>query len=85
MMPSMVDIEVPLFVARPTTPVTAGIVVVQEANGISQQLLRVTERLAAEGYAAVTPDFFFRTGGAGAHEDYMIQLAPSTWTRSSPT
>lgn len=73
-MPPMVDIQLPCFVARPTTTPTAGIVVIQEANGISQQLLRVTERLAAEGYAAVAPDLFFRTGGAGAHEDYMVQF-----------
>jgi carboxymethylenebutenolidase len=70
----MADIELPVFVARPSAPVTAGIVVIMEANGISQQLLRVTERLASEGYGAVAPDLFFRTGGSGAYEDYMVQF-----------
>jgi len=35
-----------------------------EGNGISPQLLRVCERLAAAGYAAVAPDLFWRFGGS---------------------
>jgi carboxymethylenebutenolidase len=62
----MPDIALPYFVARPSTPVTAGVVVIHEGNGISPQLLRVCQRLAAEGYAAIAPDLFFRAGGTGA-------------------
>ncbi len=61
----MLDIAVPYFVALPATaPPWPGIVVVMEGGGISAQLLRVCERLADEGYAAVAPDLFWRFGGS---------------------
>ena len=62
----MAEIALPYFVARPSDPVTAGVVVIHEGGGISPQLLRVCQRLAAEGYAAIAPDLFFRAGGTGA-------------------
>jgi carboxymethylenebutenolidase len=62
----MADIELPYFLARPSVPAAAGVVVVHEGNGISPQLLRVCQRLAAEGYAAIAPDLFFRVGGSEA-------------------
>ena len=46
----MGDIAVPFFTSTPATPPPwPGIVVVMEGNGISPQLLRVCERLAARG------------------------------------
>jgi len=61
----MVDIAVPFFTAVPATPPPwPGVVVVMEGNGISPQLLRVCERLAAEGYATVAPDLYWRFGGS---------------------
>jgi carboxymethylenebutenolidase len=63
----MVDIALPYFVATPASaPPWPGVVVIHEGNGISPQLLRVCQRLAAEGFAAIAPDLFFRTGGTGA-------------------
>jgi carboxymethylenebutenolidase len=62
----MADIQLPYFLARPAPPITAGVVVIHEGNGISAQLLRVCERLAGEGYAAIAPDLFFRAGGTEA-------------------
>lgn len=62
----MADIQLPYFLSRPAPPITAGVVVIHEGNGMSSQLLRVCERLAAEGYAAVAPDLFFRAGGPEA-------------------
>jgi carboxymethylenebutenolidase len=53
--------------------VTAGIVVLHEGNGLTVQMLRLCERLAAEGYAVAAPDLFFRTGGPAAKEDYREQ------------
>jgi carboxymethylenebutenolidase len=58
---------VPYFVARPSddgdrAPNGAGVIVVLEGNGMSLQLLRVCERLAAEGYVALAPDLFARFG-----------------------
>jgi carboxymethylenebutenolidase len=62
----MADISLPYYLALPATaPPWPGVVVIHEGNGISQQLLRVCERLAAEGYATIAPDLFFRVGGRG--------------------
>jgi carboxymethylenebutenolidase len=60
-------IALPYFNARPAgdAPVP-GLVVVHEGNGMSPQLLRVCQRLAAQGYAVVAPDLFFRAGGSEA-------------------
>jgi carboxymethylenebutenolidase len=61
------EIVSPRFLARPAAdPPWPGVVVVHEGNGISPQLLRFCERLAGEGYAAVAPDLFFRSGGTEA-------------------
>jgi carboxymethylenebutenolidase len=58
-------IAVPYFLSRPAAPPPwPGVVVVMEGNGMSPQLLRVCQRLAAEGYAAIAPDLFHRVGGS---------------------
>ena len=62
----MAEITLPFFLALPAAaPPWPGVVVIHEGNGMSPQLLRVCERLAAEGYAAIAPDLFHRTGGPG--------------------
>ena len=70
----MPELETPYWLARPTTEVTSGVVVIHEGNGISVQVLRLCERLAGEGYAVAAPDLFFRTGGPAAREDYREQF-----------
>jgi carboxymethylenebutenolidase len=63
----MADIALPYFLARPTGDRRgSGVVVLHEGNGISPQLLRVCQRLAHQGYAAIAPDLFFRAGGTEA-------------------
>jgi carboxymethylenebutenolidase len=69
-------IDVPYFIVRPTSPVKAGLVVIHEGGGLTLQILRLCERLAAEGYAAAAPDLFFRTGGPAATENFMEQMTP---------
>jgi carboxymethylenebutenolidase len=69
----MSELETPYWLARPKNAVAAGIVVIHEGNGMSVQMLRLCERLAAEGYAVAAPDLFFRTGGPGGKEDYREQ------------
>jgi carboxymethylenebutenolidase len=61
----MTDIAVPFFCALPASPPPwPGIVVVMEGDGMKPQLLRVCERLAAEGYAVAAPDLYWRFGGS---------------------
>jgi carboxymethylenebutenolidase len=63
----MPPIALPYFLALPEHPGPwPGIVVIHEGGGISPQLLRVCQRLAAEGYATIAPDLFFRSGGSDA-------------------
>ena len=63
----MAAIQLPYYLSLPSAePPFPGVLVVHEGNGMSAQLLRFCERLAAEGYAACAPDFFFRSGGPEA-------------------
>ncbi len=62
----MTQIAQPFFLALPATEAPwPGVVVIHEGNGMSPQLLRVCERFAAVGIAAIAPDLFHRTGGPG--------------------
>src|SRR5215213_713672 len=75
----MSEIQLPYFLAQPSgTGPWPGIVVIHEANGISTQLLRFCQRLAAEGFAALAPDLFFRVGGTESAEymDLVGQMKP---------
>ena len=51
-----------LYVAEPTTPAKAGIVVFQEAFGVNDHIQDICRRLADEGYLAVAPHIFHRGG-----------------------
>jgi carboxymethylenebutenolidase len=63
----MPEISLPYFLALPEqSGPWPGVVVIHEGGGITPQLLRVCERLATEGYAAIAPDLFFRSGGSEA-------------------
>ena len=69
----MAEIALPYFLALPAAgPPWPGVVVLHEGNGISSQLLRVCQRLAGEGYAAIAPDLFFRAGGTEAGDFAML-------------
>ena len=75
----MPDLAVPYFLARPRAePPWPGVVVAHEGPGISPQLLRWCQRLAAEGYAVIAPDLYFRRGGTGAADfmELMQSLTP---------
>jgi carboxymethylenebutenolidase len=65
----------PYFLARPRAPARAGLVAIMEGNGMSWQLLRVCERLAAEGYLTIAPDVFHRLAdGHGVWEEAYKSL-----------
>jgi carboxymethylenebutenolidase len=50
------------YVARPKGTPKAGLIVFQEIFGINAHIRDVTERFAREGYLAVAPELFHRTG-----------------------
>jgi carboxymethylenebutenolidase len=58
------DIDLPCFLARPIEPTTRGVIVIHEGMGINTNVLHLCERLAAEGFVGVAPNFFYRTGNA---------------------
>ena len=63
----------PYFLARPSREPRAAVIVMMEGNGIGWQLLRVCERLAAQGYLAIAPDIFHRQ--ADGHGDWQKAFA----------
>jgi carboxymethylenebutenolidase len=59
------------YVARPSAPGRhPGLIVFQEAFGVNSHIRNVTERFAAQGYAAIAPELFHRTAPAGFEGDY---------------
>jgi carboxymethylenebutenolidase len=50
------------YVARPTGRPRAGLIVFQEIFGVNSHIRDITERFAREGYLAVAPELFHRTG-----------------------
>jgi len=57
------DGDMRLYDAEPAGIARGGIIVVQEAFGVNDHIEDVTRRFAAEGYRAVAPHLFYRTGG----------------------
>lgn len=52
----------PLSIHEPTSEVRGGVVVIQEAFGVNEHIEDVAARLAAEGWLAIAPHLFHRTG-----------------------
>lgn len=57
-----VDGDMPAFVAAPTGTPAGGIVVIQEAFGLTPHIAAICDRLATAGFLAVAPALFHRTG-----------------------
>jgi carboxymethylenebutenolidase len=73
------DGEMGAAVARPTGAPKGGVVVVQEAFGVTDHIRSIADRLAAAGYLAIAPAFFHRTGSPvldyGDFEHVMPNMA----------
>ncbi len=52
----------PLSIHEPTGDVRGGVVVIQEAFGVNEHIEDIAARLAAEGWLAIAPHLFHRTG-----------------------
>ena len=62
-----------LYVARPAgAAAMRGLLVMQEAFGVNAHIRDVTERFAREGFLAVAPELFHRTGAGfeGRYDDF---------------
>ncbi|MGF7236112.1 MAG: dienelactone hydrolase family protein [Frankia sp.] len=57
-----VDGPMPTYVAEPAGPPRGGVVVVQEAFGVTEHIQDVARRFAAAGWRAVVPALFHRAG-----------------------
>jgi carboxymethylenebutenolidase len=69
----MTDLALPYFTAQSAEPTGRGVIVIHEGLGLTTQILRFAERLAAEGCTVVAPDLFFRTGGP-RDEDWWTSI-----------
>ena len=58
------DGDMPAYVATADGEARGGVLVVQEAFGITSHIQSITERLADAGYVAIAPAYFHRSGGS---------------------
>jgi carboxymethylenebutenolidase len=66
----------PLSIHEPDGDLRGGVVVVQEAFGVNEHIDDVGRRLAAEGWLAVIPHLFHRTGDPQIPYDDMAAVMP---------
>jgi len=77
------DGEMGLYVARPATTAKAAVVVIQEAFGVNDHIEDVTRRFASEGYLAVSPHLFHRSGDPKLSYSDISQVMPHMQALSS--
>ena len=70
------DTQMGLYVAEPAGDAKAAIILVQEAFGVNAHMRDVTDRFAAEGYLAVCPHLFHRSGDPELGYDDMTEVIP---------
>ena len=69
------DGKMPLYDVEPDGTARGAVIVVQEAFGVNGHIEDVTRRFAAEGYRAVSPHLFYRTGDPViGYTDYELIL-----------
>jgi carboxymethylenebutenolidase len=65
-----------VYEAVPEGDARGAVIVVQEAFGVNDHIQDVTRRFAAEGYHAVAPHLFHRSGGGTAPYDDFSKVMP---------
>src|SRR5687768_2351022 len=68
--------ETPLSIAHPDIPAVGGVVVLQEAFGVTEHIEDVCQRLADAGWLAVAPHLYHRTGDPILPYDDYSQIMP---------
>jgi carboxymethylenebutenolidase len=70
------DAQMGLYVAEPEGDAKGAIVVLQEAFGVNEHMRDVTDRFAAEGYLAVAPHLYHRSGSPELGYEDMTEVIP---------
>ena len=65
-----------VYEARPGAEASRAVVVIQEAFGVNEHIRDVARRFAAQGYVAVAPALFHRSGGGTAPYDDFSKVMP---------
>ncbi len=60
------------YVAHPQNKPKAGIILIQEAFGVTAHIRRCVDRFAGEGYLVIAPELFHRSAPAGASSPMAI-------------
>jgi carboxymethylenebutenolidase len=68
--------QMKLYEVAPEGAAKGAVIVIQEAFGITDHIMDVCRRLAAEGYLAVAPHVFHRTGDPVIGYDKMQDVVP---------
>jgi carboxymethylenebutenolidase len=68
--------ETPLSIAHPDNPAVGGVVVLQEAFGVTEHIEDVCQRLADAGWLAVAPHIYHQTGDPILPYDDFSQVMP---------
>jgi carboxymethylenebutenolidase len=66
----------PLYDAEPEGSAGAAVIVIQEAFGVNDHIEDVTRRFATEGYRAVSPHLFHRSGDPALGYDDIQKVMP---------
>lgn len=69
-------VAVPAYDARPDGSPRGGVVVIQEAFGVNDHIEDVARRFAAEGYRAIAPHLYHRTGDPTIGYTDFAQVMP---------
>jgi carboxymethylenebutenolidase len=70
------DGEMSIYDVEPEEPAKAAVIVIQEAFGVNEHIEDVTRRFGAEGYRAVAPHLFHRSGDPALGYDDISQVMP---------
>jgi len=71
-----IDGTMKLYEARPAAAPRGAVVVIQEAFGVNDHIEDIARRFAAEGFLAVAPHLFHRSGDATIAYDDMAAVMP---------
>jgi crotonobetainyl-CoA:carnitine CoA-transferase CaiB-like acyl-CoA transferase/dienelactone hydrolase len=70
------SVPMKIFEAKPQGEAKGAVIVIQEAFGITDHIKTICHRLAAEGYVAVAPHLFHRTGDPIISYEKMQEVMP---------